>query len=60
MEPDIESNIRSSLILDPLLSPLISDESLDGLVDGLTLVQNNNWEMIDIYKPIMRIIYYFS
>ena len=60
MEPDIESNIRSSLILDPLLSPLISDESLDDLVDGLTLVQNNNWEMIDIYKPTMRIIYYFS
>ena len=48
MEPDIESNIRSSLILDPLLSLLISDESLDDLVDGLTLVQNNNWEMIDI------------
>ena len=56
MDPDIVSKICSSLNLDPLLSPLISDQSLDDLVDGLTLVQNNNWEMIDIYKPTMRII----
>ena len=48
MDPDIVSNICSSLNLDPLQSPLISDQSLDDLVDGLTLVQNNDWEMIDI------------
>jgi len=47
IDPDIASNVCSSLNPDPRYSPLMSDpeKSLDDLVDTLALIQNNNWEI---------------
>ena len=52
IDPDIASNVCSSLKPDPRYPSLISDpeKTLDDLVDTLALIQNNNWEISIEYK----------
>ena len=58
IDPEIASKVCSSLNPDPLQSSLMSDDpesSLEDLVGLMALIQNNNWEISNIYKDRLHV-----